>query len=68
MDHMAIDQYGNTYHSLGEHPKKALLARLGRTKADEMYIDTKSGTKHIGWIIDQQWLTVYEVRRMERPA
>jgi hypothetical protein len=66
MEHMAIDQYGQTYHALGKHPRKALLARLGRQKAQKMYVDTKDGkTYHIGWIIARLWLTVYKVQRME---
>jgi hypothetical protein len=65
-DHMAIDQYGQTYHALGVHPRKTLLARLGRQKAQKMYVDTKDGkTYHIGWIIAGLWLTVYKVERME---
>jgi hypothetical protein len=33
---MGIDQYGQTYHGLQPHPRKALLERLGRKKASKM--------------------------------
>lgn len=68
MTHMAIDQYGQTYHDLGPHPRRALLDRFDRKHADRMFIDTKAGTKHIGWIIAGHWLTVYRVETMEKPA
>ena len=69
MNHMAIDQYGQTYHGLGKYPRKGLLERLGRKHADKMYIDTKSGkTYHVGYIIAGLWLTIYTVQRMERSA
>lgn len=59
---MAIDQYGQTYHSLGAYPRKALLAKLGRRHADKMFIDTKSGeSKHVGYIIAGLWLRVFRV-------
>lgn len=63
--HMAIDQYGNTYHDLGRHPRKALLDILNRKRAEKMYIDGANGKPiHTGWVIAGLWLTVYEVRRM----
>jgi hypothetical protein len=64
-DTMAIDQYGHAYHGLGNHPRKALLERLDRKRASKMYVDTKTGTKHIGYIIRGLWLTVYNVTRWE---
>ena len=68
LQHMAIDQYGQTYHGLGRFPRKALLEQLGRKNARKMYVDTSKGPKHIGWIVGQLWLTVYSVQRMERTA
>lgn len=69
MNYMAIDQYGQTHHDLGPHPRKGLLEKLGRKHASKMYVDKADGTtKHVGWIIGGLWLTVYEVRRMERAA
>ena len=58
---MAVDQFGQTFHGL-EHPRKDLLERLGRRHADKMYQDTTDGkTRHVGYIINKQWLTVYRV-------
>lgn len=68
-NHMAIDQHGETFHGLGPHPRKALLARVGRKSARKMYCDKISGgSVHVGWIIGQHWFTVYEVKPMERKA
>jgi hypothetical protein len=65
-DSMAIDQYGQTFHGLGPHPRKALLERLSRKHAAKMYVEKKDGSSvHIGWIIGGLWLTVYSVTRME---
>ena len=67
-NHMAIDQYGHTYHGLGSRPRKDLMERLGRKSARKMYIDKVNGPPvHIGWIIGGLWLTVYKVERMEKP-
>ena len=62
-NHMAIDQYGETYHDLGRHPRATLLARLDRQHADKMYIDSISTGKsrHCGYIIAGRWLTLYKV-------
>lgn len=69
MNYMARDQYGGTHHNLGPHPRKALLERLGRVKAQKMYLDKADGsTVHIGWIIAGLWLEVYEVKPLERVA
>lgn len=66
---MAVDQHGQTFHNLGQHPRKELLARLDRTKAEKMYIDQRNGTAfHVGYVIAKHWLTLYEVKRMERKA
>lgn len=62
MDTMGIDQYGQTYHGLGEHPRKELLDRLGRTNARKMFIDTKSGdSKHVGYVVGGLWIRLYKV-------
>ncbi len=67
--YMAIDQYGHTEHDLGPHPRKALLERYGRKRAERQYIDTKGGqTYHTGWIVAGHWFTVYRVEPMRRPA
>ena len=58
---MAIDQHGTTFHGLGDHPRSELLKRLDRKSAQKMYVDSKSGPKHIGYIISGRWLTLYVV-------
>ena len=59
---LAIEQYGDTFHNLGDNPRKALLERLGRTRAEKMYVDTVDGkTKHVGYIIGGLWLNLYYV-------
>ena len=60
-NYMAVDQYGQTYHGL-KHPRKDLLARLGRRHAEKMYCDTTNGkTRHKGYVIAGLWLSVYRV-------
>ena len=67
--HMAIDQYGTTYHGLGAHPRKALLDRLSRSTARRMYVDGADGaTYHVGWVIGGLWLNVYSVEPMRVSA
>jgi hypothetical protein len=58
---MAVDQYGQTYHGLSK-PRRDLLNRLCRKHADKMYIDTKNGARHCGYIIGGLWLSIYEVK------
>ena len=59
---MAIDQYGQTYHSLGPHPRKALLERLGCSSARRIYRDLKNGgTVHVGYLIGGMVLDLFEV-------
>lgn len=63
--YMATDQFGNTYHDLGAHPRKELMQRIGKKSARKMYVDSKTGTaKHIGWVIGKHWLTVLEVKAL----
>ena len=64
---MAIDQYGDTEHALGKHPRRELMRRYGRKSARKMYVDTRDGeTLHVGWIVAGHWFTVFNVERMER--
>lgn len=67
MNTMAIDQWGNTFHNLGKHPRKELLRRLCREKARPMYRDKKNGkTVRVGWIIGGHWLEVFRVAPLEK--
>ena len=63
--YMAIDQYGQTFHGL-RNPRKELLNRLCRKHADKMFIDVNGEAKHVGYIIGELWLTLYEVLPYER--
>ncbi len=66
---MAIDQYGQTCHDLGSHPRKALMKRLGRAGARKMYVDlTAGGSAHVGYIIAGLWLKLYIVGEWRKPA
>ena len=67
-EHMAVDQYGHTYHALGAHPRKELLKRLCRQHAGKIYREKDGSTVHVGWVIGGLWLTIYETVPMERPS
>lgn len=59
--YIGISQYGDRY-TIQKYPRKELLAQLGATHAEKMYVDTKSGkTKHTGYVINGHWIEVYEV-------
>lgn len=58
--HIGLDQYGQTYW-LGRHPRKELLAQLGRSRAAKMYRDDSSpqGYQHVGYVIAGLWIDVF---------
>jgi hypothetical protein len=63
---IGIDQYGQVYHALGQHPRQELLGRLGYSHARKMYVDKKDGsTLHIGYVIGSLWITLYGIERIE---
>lgn len=64
---MGIDQNGTHYDDLGEHPRKELLHRLGYKKASRMFRDRKNGPPvHVGYVIGQLWITIYNVEPWEK--
>lgn len=66
---MAIDQYGQTFHNLGKHPRKELLKRLGYSTARPMHADKLDGTTvKTGWVIGGLWLQVFTVSPLELPV
>lgn len=66
---MAVNQYGETFHALGAHPRKALLEKFGRKHAAKMYRDKKDGSSvHVGYIIAGQWLELFSVQSIENKA
>ena len=66
INHIAIDQHGQFYHNLGPHPRKALLARLGRKHADKQYVDRDGKVYHTGYVIGGLWLTLFKITPFER--
>ena len=66
-NHMAIDQYGETYHGLGAYPRKELMERLDRKHAAKMYIGHEE-MFHVGYVIAGRWLNIYEVTPMRKKA
>ena len=66
--YMGIDQHGWCYHDL-KHPRKDLMERLGIKHAAKMYVDGKDGKSyHIGYVIGNNWITLYEVKPLRRQA
>ena len=64
LGYIAINQYGETIQlTETKFPRKQLIYKTGETgKISKMFIDTISGeTKHIGYIIGQNWWTIYNV-------
>jgi len=61
MNTMGFDQYGTTYHDLGEHPRAELLRRLNSKHADKMYVDTADGARHVGYVIAGHWINLHTV-------
>lgn len=61
--YLARNQYGQDLHlTETEHPRKQLLAKTGGKHVKKMFADTKSGTtKHIGYVVNGKWWTLYEV-------
>lgn len=64
-NYMAVDQHGRTFHNLGPHPRKELMERMNTSHATRMYVTREGKTFHIGWVIGELCLTVYEVVPME---
>lgn len=66
--YMAIDQYGQHYHGL-VHPRKDLSEQLCNTHVSKMYRDKSDGSiKHVGYVIGNLWLELYEVKPFEKDA
>lgn len=64
--YLAIDQYGNKLLLKGKHPRKALLDKLGRSRAEKMYVDKVDGSfAHIGYIVAGSWYTIYKLEAWE---
>lgn len=54
-----INQYGRVYYARNiKELRTKIPGRCGK-----MYIDTKTGTQHIGYVIGSEWLTEYTIVR-----
>ena len=60
MRYIAIDQYGHLYR-IKRYPRKELLDHFARTNASNIYSDSDTGVRHIGYEIAGFWLIVYGV-------
>lgn len=61
LGYLGIDQLGD-YYKINRYPRKELLEKLYRKSASKMYVDLKKGgSKHIGYVIANKWVTIYEV-------
>lgn len=58
--YVGVDQYGAAYW-LGAYPRKELLDRLGRSRAEIMYRDGNSplGYHRVGYVIAGLWIEVF---------
>jgi hypothetical protein len=54
-----IDQWGNKF--IAKTVKELRLQiSAGGSRISKMYCDTKTGTKHVGYVIGKHWLTAYQ--------
>lgn len=52
-----------------KHPRAQLMEKLDSHHADKMYVDDKEGNpKHVGYIVREEWFTIYEVHEWSRPV
>jgi hypothetical protein len=59
---VAIDQYGNTVKLYNTAtPRKTLLDELAAKHADKIYVHTKDGVLHVGYIVRGAWYSVYRL-------
>ena len=59
LGYMATSNTGRTVHLDGlKHPRKRLLDKLGRKHCEKIY---KNEGEHVGYIVDGEWWSIYEV-------
>jgi hypothetical protein len=56
--YIAIDQYGNRVMCRTRHPRKELMAYMGRQHVDKMYVGDDD---HVGYVIGGAWWSLYHV-------
>ena len=49
-----------------KNPRKALLEKLGATRADKIYRDTKEGSIHVGYIVNGMWFDIFEIHKWNK--
>ena len=60
--YLATDQYGRTIRlHLGRSVRQQLLEREGAKRAAKMYIDTPTGSRHIGYVVRGRWFEISEI-------
>jgi hypothetical protein len=65
---MGIDQYGQTFHDLGDNPRQAILDIFGGCIAQKMFRDKKDGSVvQTGWIVRDHWVELFNVTSWEQP-
>lgn len=64
--YLAVNQYGDKLTLKGtKHARKQLLEKTYAKKADKIYIDGPNGSEHVGYVIGQNWWTLYEVHTFQ---
>ena len=61
---MGRDQYGATFHDLGDYPRRELMHRIGVRSARLMYRDSlvTSKARRVGYVVGGHWVELYRVR------
>jgi hypothetical protein len=52
-----VDQYGKTWTA---RTVKELREKVGGGRVSKMYVDTKDGPKHCGYVIGVHWCSAFE--------
>lgn len=65
--YIAINQHGAIWMlPNARHPRKQLLAALGKKRCEKMYVDTAEGAKHVGYIVgglNGGWWSIYRAKQ-----
>ena len=56
----AIDQFGTLHWFRTNNPRRALLEKVGRSRAEKMYQDGPDGKpRHTGYVVGAHWFSVF---------
>lgn len=65
-DYLYVGTEGSFGFLWGKNPRTQLLTIKDRKSASKMYMELKSGESyHAGWIIAEEWITVYRVMSIQ---